>query len=74
MSRSVVSLCRRQAEDCLRLAAQVDSPETRSILMMMAGAWHRLAQEREDTERLVEDIEAAARRTPGAGNGTHQTS
>jgi hypothetical protein len=30
--------------------------------MMMAAAWQRLAQEREDTERLVEDVEATARR------------
>jgi hypothetical protein len=64
MSRSVGLLCRRHAEECLRMADQTDSPETRSILIMMAGAWHRLAQEREDTERLVADVEAAA---PGDG-------
>jgi hypothetical protein len=53
---------RRQAEDCLLLAERADSPEAHSFLMMMAAAWHRLAQEREDTERLVEDVEATAHR------------
>jgi hypothetical protein len=56
MSRSVSLLCRRHAEDCLRMADQTDSAETRSILIMMAGAWHRLAQDL----RLVEDVEATA--------------
>jgi hypothetical protein len=37
-----------------------DSPETKSVLMMVAAAWHRLAQEHEDTER--QDVEAAAHR------------
>jgi hypothetical protein len=53
---------RELAEDCLRLADAADSPETKSILTMMAAAWHRLAQEHEDTKRLVEDVEATARR------------
>jgi hypothetical protein len=44
---------------CLRLTESADSPETKSVLMMMAAAWRRLAQEREDTERLVEDVGAA---------------
>jgi hypothetical protein len=52
---------RRNAEMCLLLAGSADSPEAKSILMMMAAAWHRLAQEREDTERLIEDIGEAAR-------------
>jgi hypothetical protein len=50
---------RRDAEMCFRLAESADSPETKSVLLMMAAAWHRLAQEREDTERLVEDVGAA---------------
>ena len=37
---------RRNAEDCLRLANRA-SPETRAILIMMAQAWLRLAQQRE---------------------------
>jgi hypothetical protein len=57
-----ISEYRELAEDCLRAAEAADSPETKSILTMMAAAWHRLAQEREDTERLVEDVEATARR------------
>jgi hypothetical protein len=36
---------RRNAEDCLRLADRV-SPETRAVLIMMAQAWLRLAEER----------------------------
>jgi hypothetical protein len=59
MLRSVRLLCRRHAEDCLRMADQTETPETRSILIM-GGAWHRLAQEREDTERLCCGLEAAA--------------
>jgi hypothetical protein len=53
---------RRHAENCLRLAEDADSPEAKSFLMMMAAAWHRMAQEQEDTERLVEDVEAAVHR------------
>jgi hypothetical protein len=37
---------RRNAEDCLRLADRV-SPETRAVLIMMAQAWLRLAEQRE---------------------------
>jgi hypothetical protein len=33
---------RRYAENCLRQAEQTGSPETKSVLMMIAGAWHRL--------------------------------
>jgi hypothetical protein len=53
---------RELAEQCLQLAEDADSPDTKSVLVMVAAAWHRLAQEREDTKRLVEDIEAAAHR------------
>jgi hypothetical protein len=52
---------RRNAEMRLLLAEDPDS-RTKSILMMMAAAWHRLAQDREGTERLVEDVEATAHR------------
>jgi hypothetical protein len=37
---------RRTAKDCLRLADRV-SPETRAILIMMAQAWLRLAEQLE---------------------------
>lgn len=37
---------RRNAKDCLRLADRV-SPETRAILVMMAQAWLRLAEQLE---------------------------
>ncbi len=39
---------RRSAEHCLRLAGRV-SPETRAVLIMMAQAWLRLAQQRESS-------------------------
>ena len=50
---------RRHAEDCLRLAEHAGSPETKSILMMMAGAWHRLAQDLENIERPADCVWAA---------------
>jgi hypothetical protein len=47
---------RRHAEDCLRLAERAVSSETKSILMMMAGAWHRLAQDLENIERPADCV------------------
>jgi hypothetical protein len=47
---------RQYAEDCLRLAEQAGLPETKSNLMMMAGAWHRLAQHRESIERSANRV------------------
>jgi hypothetical protein len=41
---------RRNAEDCIRLAERTGLPGAKSILMMMAGAWHRLAQRLENVE------------------------
>ena len=49
---------RRYVEDCLRLAKS-SSPETKAFLIMMAGAWHRLAQDQENIERLVGNVDAA---------------
>jgi hypothetical protein len=43
----------------MSIVLTADFPETKSILMMMAAAWHRLAHERGDTELLVEDVGAA---------------
>jgi hypothetical protein len=42
---------RRHAENCLRLAEHAGSPDARSLLLMMASAWHRLAQDVENIER-----------------------
>jgi alpha-beta hydrolase superfamily lysophospholipase len=53
---------RRYAEDCLRLAERASSPETKSVLKMLAGAWHRLAQEREAIERPADGVVAPKRR------------
>jgi hypothetical protein len=50
---------RQQAEDCLRMAERAGSPEARAFLTMMAGAWHRLAQDLENIERTAESVEAA---------------
>jgi hypothetical protein len=50
---------RRQAEDCLRMAEHVGSPEAKSFLIMVAGAWHRLAQDLENIERRAEWVDAA---------------
>jgi hypothetical protein len=41
----------RYAEDCLRQAEQTGSPEAKSVLMMIASAWNRLAQRLENVER-----------------------
>ena len=44
---------RRYAEECLDMAARAEDENARSVLMLMAQAWHRLAQEKETsvTER-----------------------
>jgi hypothetical protein len=36
---------RTNAGECLRLAEAMKSPEVRTMLIAMAHAWHRLAQE-----------------------------
>jgi hypothetical protein len=48
---------RRDAEDCLRVAKS-SSPETKAFLIMMAGAWHRMAQNQENIDRFVGDADA----------------
>jgi hypothetical protein len=50
---------RQYAEDCLRLAERAGLPETRSVLMLMAGAWHRVAQQMENAERPANFVGAA---------------
>jgi hypothetical protein len=42
---------RRHGESCLRMAEHSDSPETKLVLIVMANAWHRLAQDLENMER-----------------------
>ena len=51
---------RRHAEDCLRLAEHAGSPDAKSLLLMMASAWHRLAQDLVNVERPAEGVEAAS--------------
>jgi hypothetical protein len=50
---------RRQAENCLRMAEHVGSPKAKSFLIMLAGAWHRLAQDPENVKRPAGGVEAA---------------
>ena len=38
---------RRYAEECLDMAARAEDENVRSVLRLMAQAWHRLAQEKE---------------------------
>ena len=49
---------RRHAEDCLRLAEHAGSPDAKLVLLMMAGAWHRLAQDLENIKRPAEGADA----------------
>jgi hypothetical protein len=51
--------CRQYAGQCLILAENADSPETKVLLVTMAYAWHSLAQDQENIERLVADLDAA---------------
>jgi hypothetical protein len=41
---------RQHAQQCLRLADQMGSPEHRALLFDMARAWHQLAQDYERSE------------------------
>jgi hypothetical protein len=43
---------RRHAENCLRMAEHSNSSETKLVLIVMANAWHRLAQDLENLERV----------------------
>jgi hypothetical protein len=57
--------CRQHAEECLRLADIVASPPDRAALLIMAEAWHRLAQDKERAEEgaaLVGNARAPIRR------------
>ena len=66
MSNSSIDDYRRQADLCLRLAGTAESPEVRSFLVMMASAWHHLAQHvmgRFGGPRLVETDKHAPNET-----------
>jgi hypothetical protein len=41
---------RQHAQECLRLADEMGSPEHRALLFDMARAWHQLAQDYERIE------------------------
>jgi hypothetical protein len=41
------------------MAERAGSPEAWAFLTIMAGAWHRLAQDLENIERPAEGVEAA---------------
>ena len=41
---------RQHAQECLRLADEMGSPEHRALLFDMARAWHQLAQDYERSE------------------------
>ena len=50
---------RRFAEECLRLAGQVQSVEDKSVLLSMAQAWIRVADQGEQVYRLIGEIAPA---------------
>jgi hypothetical protein len=43
------------AEECLRLADQVQSVEDKSVLLAMAQAWIRLADHEREVIRLIDE-------------------
>ena len=58
---------RRHAEDCLRHAEQTGLSEAKSALMMTAGAWHRLAHNPENSERISVGAVGVERQGQNAG-------
>jgi hypothetical protein len=47
---------RKFAEECLRLADQVQSVEDKSVLLSMAQAWIRIADQGQEVCRLIGEI------------------
>jgi hypothetical protein len=47
---------RKFAEECLRLADQVQSVEDKSALLSMAQAWIRIADQGQEVCRLIGEI------------------
>jgi hypothetical protein len=48
---------RKFAEECLRLADQVQSTEDKSVLLSMAQVWIRIADQDQQVERLIGEID-----------------
>jgi hypothetical protein len=46
---------RKFAEDCIRLADQVQSVEDKSVLLSMAQAWIQLADQEHKIYRLIDE-------------------
>jgi hypothetical protein len=59
---SAVELYRRHAVDCLLLASESGSQETKGILVNMAQSWARLAQQAEKNSHLDLVYESPPRR------------
>ena len=53
---------RRYAEECLRLAEQVQSLDDKAALLTMAGTWVRLADQGHQVNRLIGDNGSRDRR------------
>ena len=41
---------RRHAAECIRLAGNIENPRDKALLLMMADAWRRLANQAQDRE------------------------
>ena len=54
---------RRRAAQCLSVAAKVTDPESRRVLIEMAGAWVRLAEQAEKNSQVDLVYEVPARPT-----------
>jgi hypothetical protein len=48
---------RNFAEECLRLADQVQSTEDKSVLLSMAQVWIRIADQDQQVDRLIGAID-----------------
>jgi hypothetical protein len=46
------------AEECLRLATTVESPNSRALMLEMARTWHQLAQAEERAEQQPQGCES----------------
>jgi hypothetical protein len=56
---------RRYADECLRLAEQVQSLDDKAALLTMAGAWVRLADQGHQVNRLIGENRSRDRRETG---------
>jgi len=53
---------RKFAEECLRLAGEVQSTEDKSVLLSMAQVWVRIADQDQQVSRLIGEIGPHSRR------------